>query len=136
MRALSQVMKALSDETRQRILGLLGRRECCVCEVMQVLGLTQPTSSRALGELYKAGIIRMRRDGRWVVYAIDREGMPESVLKIVHALLEALEQSPRTAADLARLEKTRRVGPRCSACTPAGEITRPSGGRAALVTGR
>lgn len=66
----SKFFKALADDTRLRILGLLGVREMCVCEVMIALDLTQPTASHHLGLLENAGLITTRKEGKWVFYSI------------------------------------------------------------------
>jgi ArsR family transcriptional regulator len=66
----SRFFKALADETRLRILKLLEVREMCVCEVMVALDLTQPTASHHLGLLETAGLVRARKEGRWVFYSI------------------------------------------------------------------
>jgi ArsR family transcriptional regulator len=63
MREFVKAFKALSDETRVRILKLLLERECCVCEVMQALDISQSRASRNLGILHDAGFIKARRDG-------------------------------------------------------------------------
>jgi len=62
--------RALSDETRLRILKLLEVREMCVCEVMVALGLTQPTASHHLGILENAGLVKNRKEGKWVFYSL------------------------------------------------------------------
>lgn len=66
----SRFFKALADETRLRILKLLEVREMCVCEVMVALGLTQPTASHHLGILENAGLVKDRKEGKWVFYSI------------------------------------------------------------------
>ncbi len=66
----SRFFKALADEIRLRILKLLNVREMCVCEVMVALDLTQPTASHHLGILENAGIIKDRKEGKWVFYSI------------------------------------------------------------------
>ena len=71
MQDLIKVMKALSDETRLRILKILLERECCVCEVMQALDISQSRASRNLGILQDAGFLKVRRDGVWIVYSVD-----------------------------------------------------------------
>jgi len=55
MKELTKVFKALSDETRLRTLGVLMEKECCVCEVMQALQISQTRASRNLKILYDAG---------------------------------------------------------------------------------
>jgi len=57
MYTLVKAIKALSDETRIRILNLLAERECCVCEVMQAMEISQTRASRNLGMLYDAGFL-------------------------------------------------------------------------------
>lgn len=68
MRELIKVFKALSDETRLRIMNLLIERECCVCEVTQALGISQTRASRNLSQLYNAGLLEQRREGLWTIY--------------------------------------------------------------------
>jgi len=60
-------------------LRLLMERECCVCEVMQALDISQTRASRNLGILEDAGFVKSKRDGLWVVYSIDEEGMKNTV---------------------------------------------------------
>ena len=73
MRYLVKIFKALSDETRIRLLKLLQQRELCVCEIMQTLSMTQSRVSRNLGILKEAGLVQDRRDGLWVHYSLNEE---------------------------------------------------------------
>jgi DNA-binding transcriptional ArsR family regulator len=66
----SGFFKALADETRIKILKLLEVREMCVCEIMVALDLTQPTASHHLGLLENAGLIKGRKEGKWVFYSL------------------------------------------------------------------
>ena len=70
---LIKVFKALSDETRMRMLHLLLDVELCVCEIMQALGISQTRASRNLGILRDAGLLKGRREGRWAHYSLDQE---------------------------------------------------------------
>ena len=79
----SRFFKALADETRVRILRLLTLREMCVCEIMVALNLTQPTASHHLGILEKEGIIKRRKEGKWVFYAIVNLETIEDIGKLV-----------------------------------------------------
>jgi len=67
---LSRMFKALGDETRLGIVNLLRTREMCVCEIMAALNLTQPTASHHLMILENAGILKDRKEGKWVFYRI------------------------------------------------------------------
>ncbi len=114
MRDLVKAMKALSDETRVRILNLLLERECCVCEVMQVLDISQTRASRNLNVLYDAGFLKLRKDGLWSLYSIDKEGVREYLPNMLEAVTKALEGNKVAALDRERLQKAERVGPGCA----------------------
>ncbi len=62
--------KAVSDETRVRILKLLEGRELCVCQLMDILRMGQSTVSKHLGILKTAGLVECRRDGTWTFYRL------------------------------------------------------------------
>jgi len=114
MRQFVKAFKALSDETRLRILNLLLERECCVCEVMQALGISQSRASRNLSALYDAGFLKLRKDGLWSLYSIDQEGMKEYFSALVEAVRKGLEDNEVVALDRERLRKAERVGPGCA----------------------
>jgi ArsR family transcriptional regulator len=75
MKVLLQVFKALSDETRLRILKLLEQGELCVCDIVASLDIIQPKISFHLGVLKEAGLVKDRRVGRWIHYRIDDSDM-------------------------------------------------------------
>jgi ArsR family transcriptional regulator len=77
-----RVFKALADTTRLRILKLLDVREMCVCEVMVALDLTQPTASHHLKILENAGIVKSRKEGKWVYYSLKDPETVRTVLKL------------------------------------------------------
>lgn len=74
MRETTNLLKALTDETRLRILALLGQGELCVCDLMAVLQLPQSTVSRHLALLKSAGWVIDRRQGLWMYYRLADEG--------------------------------------------------------------
>ncbi|MBM3142820.1 MAG: winged helix-turn-helix transcriptional regulator [Chloroflexi bacterium] len=113
MRELVKAFKALSDETRLRILNLLLERECCVCEVMQALNISQPRASRNLSALYDAGLLKLRRVGLWAVYSIDKESLGEYYVDLIEAVRKALEENETALLDRQRLRSVKRVGPAC-----------------------
>ena len=71
MSDLLPVFKALSDETRLRILKLLKDGELCVCDIADTLKMTQPNISFHVSMLREAGLIKDRKNGRWVHYSLD-----------------------------------------------------------------
>lgn len=113
MRYLIKAVKSLSDETRLRILRLLMERECCVCEIMQALGISQTRASRNLGILKDAGFIKSRRNGLWSLYSIDKEGMKKNFSELVEVVGKALEGNEVVSLDRERLQRAERVGPSC-----------------------
>ena len=80
--AKSKVLKALADATRLRILGLLSSREMCVCEVMVALDLTQPTASHHLRILENVGLVKDRKEGKWVFYSIGNPKLIKGMRKL------------------------------------------------------
>jgi len=80
--AKSKVLKALADAIRLRILGLLSSREMCVCEVMVALDLTQPTASHHLRILENVGLVKDRKEGKWVFYSITNPELFEGMHKL------------------------------------------------------
>jgi ArsR family transcriptional regulator, lead/cadmium/zinc/bismuth-responsive transcriptional repressor len=69
--ALADIFKVLGDPTRVRILDVLSRGELCVCHLAQLLGLTDSAISHQLRLLRNTRIVRSRRDGRLIYYALD-----------------------------------------------------------------
>jgi ArsR family transcriptional regulator len=68
-----QIFHALSDETRLQILQRLRGGERCVCELTDALDAAQSRLSFHLKVLKDAGLVRDRREGRWMYYTLDRE---------------------------------------------------------------
>jgi ArsR family transcriptional regulator len=72
-----ELFHALSDETRLEIVEMLGSGERCVCDLTDALDAAQSRLSFHLKVLKDAGIVRDRKDGRWVHYELDREAFVE-----------------------------------------------------------
>jgi len=82
---------ALGDNTRLRLLNLMGDREICVCYFVQILEQSQPKISRHLAYLRKAGMVTARREGKWMHYriAMPSNARAASVLQQILAWLQA-----------------------------------------------
>jgi ArsR family transcriptional regulator len=113
MRDLVKLYKVLSDESRLRVLNLLIERECCVCEVMQALDISQSKASRILSALYDAGILELHKDGLWSLYSINWDGMDAYLKEIVDVATRAFKGNEVMVADRQQLRKAERVGPGC-----------------------
>lgn len=109
VRPASRLLKALSDETRLRVVALLAHGELCVCHVEAALELSQPNASRALGVLRNAGVVEARRDGSWVYYRLAAQA--DALCKRVLGALERdFRQRELLARDVERLLRARGPG--------------------------
>ena len=86
---LTRAFGALADPTRLRILALVAEGEVCVCHIHGSLGLPQPTVSRHLAYLRRAGLVTARRDGIWMHYSLAPVANPV-VASVVSSALHAL----------------------------------------------
>ena len=113
MRELVRTYKVLSDESRLRVLNLIRERECCVCEVMQILEISQSKASRILSTLYDVGLLKLRKDGLWSLYSIDWDGMGVHLKDIVGVTRRAFKGNKQMEMDRERLKTAERVGLGC-----------------------
>jgi ArsR family transcriptional regulator len=110
MHDLIKTMKALSDETRLRIVNVLLERECCVCEVMQALDISQSRASRNLGIIEDAGFLKARRDGAWIVYSVDWETANRYAASLAKLVKDSSLSSEVLEKDKERLKDAKRMG--------------------------
>jgi ArsR family transcriptional regulator len=85
---ISEKLKLLSDKSRLTMLALLRERELCVCEFVDILGLSQPGVSQHLSKLKAAGLVSEHRKGQWIYYSLQLEDAPyvQDVLKHVPSM--------------------------------------------------
>ncbi|WP_068515250.1 ArsR/SmtB family transcription factor [Caldimicrobium thiodismutans] len=92
IKRLSQKLKALSDPNRLKILYLLSIRPCCVCELTQLLGVSQPTLTKHLQKLEQAGFITSSRKKFYQIYSLAFED--EFTKELVEKILFVLKDRP------------------------------------------
>jgi ArsR family transcriptional regulator len=110
MTTLTTLFKALSDESRLRILNLLfSWGELCVCDIEQVMGFTQTKVSRHLAYLRRARLVVQRRQGLWKLYSLARPLNAEHAT-ILEALGSVLRSSPIAGKDAQKLSGCIRRG--------------------------
>jgi ArsR family transcriptional regulator len=111
---LERFFQALGDNTRLRLLNLMGEQELCVCYFVEILDHPQPKISRHLAYLRNAGIVSARRDGKWMHYRIV---MPPNAgaARVLRETLAWLQTEKAMQADRARLSK--------ACCAPEKFIT-------------
>lgn len=102
METTLDILKALSDMNRLRIVAALSRyEELCACQITEVLQVTGATASRHLSVLQRAGLLDSRKEGRWVYY---RLAPPASIDAVFQWLNEAFADSEQLQADLLKLD--------------------------------
>jgi len=96
---IAEIFKALGDPVRLRLFALLaGKDEVCVCHLTEALRLPQSTVSRHLGVLRNTGLVKTRRDGKWMHYRL-AEGMAKTLAGIVKDQSDEIQRT-----DAQRLE--------------------------------
>jgi len=102
--ATPDLFRAFADPTRLRLLNLLLECELCVCDLCEVLDEIQPKVSRHLAYLRRAGLVSVRRDGKWKHYAVIKKpaGLERTLLNCIRTCLRDLAV---LKDDLKRLRK-------------------------------
>jgi ArsR family transcriptional regulator, arsenate/arsenite/antimonite-responsive transcriptional repressor len=109
LKKVIKIIKALSDESRIRIINLLKAKSgVCVCEITEIINLSQPTISSHLKKLEEAGIITFRKDGLWVNYYLS-EGMDPESRELIDLIVKITEKDPDIKKDLQKITKTDRM---------------------------
>ncbi len=121
---VGRFFQALGDNTRLRLLNLMGDQEICVCYFVEILAQGQPKISRHLAYLRNARIVQARREGKWMHYRIV---MPPNAgaAQVLRQTLEWLSEDRAMQADKARLSK--------ACCNPAKFVTLQSAPRPVAV---
>jgi len=96
------VFKALGDENRLRILCMLSERNLCVCEINAVLNVSMSTISSHLKILRNAGLVTSVKDGRWIIYSLNRKD--SEITDIVKKSVAYIIEEDQVAADLELLK--------------------------------
>lgn len=112
MKNTSHLFKALSDETRLRIIALLFKGELCVCDLMEVLQLPQSTVSRHLAYLRNAGWVLDRRQNKWMYYKLnpDNSILGQDLLKVLKKHFPKMDLIQQDQLKLEEFLATKRTG--------------------------
>ena len=106
------MFRAFSDPIRLRILNLVQRGELCVCDLVEILTLPQPTISRHLSYLRRAGLVAVRQDRSWNYY---RLALAPSAFhrKLLECLASCFGDVPEMEHDNTRARAVRKRGGCC-----------------------
>jgi ArsR family transcriptional regulator len=115
---VDQMFRAFSDRTRLRVLHLLREGEMCVADLVTVLRVEQPSASRHLAYLRKAGLVSVRKTGLWKYYSLAPAQTPFHQ-KLLECLACCFEEVPEIQKDQIRAKKVRAKGGCCPDTTIA-----------------
>ncbi len=93
------ITKALADESRLRVLMLLEQGELCLCQLIAVLELSPSTVSKHMSILSAAGLITVRKDGRWHYYKLAGRGADQHVRDALKWVRVHLRDQPQIQQD-------------------------------------
>lgn len=85
------MFKAFCDENRLQILSLLQSGEKCGCKLLEEMQITQPTLSHHMKVLCDSGVVKGRKEGKWMHYSISEEGM-DAVAETLNELKQNMEK--------------------------------------------
>ena len=83
---IAQIFRALSDETRIKIVLMLNSRARSVGEIVDLFSVSQPTISRHLLVLKQCGLVVSKRRGQQVIYAINEDGFREDLVGFLRSV--------------------------------------------------
>ena len=108
MRDFLPIAKALSDETRLRLLMALRGGELCLCQLIDLLRLAPSTVSKHMAVLQQAGLVERRKDGRWHFYRLPEQPVSPPAAQAIAWVTGSLAEEPAIRADQERLTEIRR----------------------------
>lgn len=100
-----EILKAVAQSTRLRILLLLAESELCSCELMAILGITQPAVSQHMNVLRRVGLVEERKVGTWVFYRLNKTKLDETLQCLLHGLQVPRANAIAPADDWAKLDR-------------------------------
>jgi|SRR3989304_9218267 len=108
LKKITKVLKALADENRIRILYLLREKNgLCVCEIREIIGLSQPTISSHLKLLEGNGLVTFNKDGKWVNYSMNPD-LDIKLKQILEGIFSMMKRDNEIKEDRNRVNKVNR----------------------------
>lgn len=113
---LIQMLKALGDDTRMRIINILNYGPLCVCEIEEILNITQSNTSRHLNKLMNAKLVTYYKEAKFVYYKIDEQTIDNHIF-IKEIIDKELSKIQRLKDDYDSLVKFKNEGMNCNTIT-------------------
>ncbi len=108
LKIITKILKAISDEGRLRIISLLSRKkDLCVCEIKELIGLSQSTISSHLKKLENSGLITYNKNGKWINYNLD-PNLDADTRILLKDIIIILKSDSQLKKDYARLNTVKR----------------------------
>lgn len=104
---ISHVLKLLGDKTRLTITALLMKRNLCVCELLEVFDMSQPSISQHLRKLKDAGLVKEERRGQWIYYSLNKNN---DLYSLIEKVLEFLPDQSEKIEQIIKSNPTERCG--------------------------
>ena len=107
-----KLFRAFADRTRLRLLNLLRQGEACVGDLVTIIDAPQPTVSRHLASLRRAGLVEVEREGNWCFYQL-AEPSNQFHERLLDCLSCCLAEAPQLRQDARKLAQLRKSGSCC-----------------------
>ncbi|WP_054708166.1 metalloregulator ArsR/SmtB family transcription factor [Bacillus sp. JCM 19041] len=85
---MAECMKLISDPTRLLMMKLVSKKEYCVCQFVDMFGISQPAVSQHLRKLKQAGLMKEERRGQWRFYSMDHDSLNTSMIQLILAQID------------------------------------------------
>ncbi|MFH2002072.1 MAG: metalloregulator ArsR/SmtB family transcription factor [Planctomycetota bacterium] len=109
MQKFVNITKAVSDENRLRILMSLRGGELCLCQIIELLGLASSTVSKHMSVLFQAGLVSVRKQGRWRYFRLPDRSAPPSIWGGLEWIESSLSKDATIAGDRKKLKKIMKI---------------------------
>jgi ArsR family transcriptional regulator len=128
MREFQAITKALSDETRLRLLLALRGQRACLCQLVELVELAASTVSKHMSILRQSRLVDGQKEGRWMYYSLAGDDAPIAVRRALHWTLESLADDRRATKDTERMREILLLDPQslCArSCPPRNACSAP-----------
>jgi len=95
--------KAIGEPTRLKIIKLLSIRELCVCDLEEIMQISQPRISQHLKVLKYAGLVNERKEGQRSICSLNKELLNNTMSEFMEYIVKPLEEIPELSEEYARM---------------------------------
>lgn len=109
MKEFLAITRALSDENRVRAIMSLAGGELCLCHIIELLGLAPSTVSKHMAVLHQAGLVEVRKAGKWIYYRLADGAASRCPRRILDVVRECITNDPGIRDDVGRVRQIRKM---------------------------